>query len=212
MADETIKSPLATDRKYSEVDLDAGYQVERQFQTAIVVDRYNLITDLSSSWDDVAAEGHAEKALARHKVIGKELDAFIASDSTRMYIDSCLKLCRIKKQVLFRPYRCDSPTHKRYMELQLTPLADGAVEMKHFLLKEEPFPHPVNVNDVSADMNRVNFQFTRCSMCNRLKKVGTEKWVAPEKLIPQQQAPVNVIHSVCPDCLNKLWQKRKTPL
>lgn len=178
-------------------------------EVVVVVNRFNKIISLSSNWTEVAAEGGAEQILATDKVIGKDLDSFISSDTTRMYIESCLKLCRLRKQTIFREYRCDSPTHKRFMELQLTPLDDGVVEMKHFLLREEPFDVPIDIQEVSQYPTKA--QYIRCSMCNRLKQTGTDEWVAPESLHMEFRRSLPVIHSVCPDCMNALWQNRTKP-
>jgi hypothetical protein len=187
--------------------------LNKLFQVALVVDRYDVIQSVSSTWQQVADEGNASESLQQDKVIGNGLDRFIRGDSTRMYIEACLKVCRVKQQVMFREYRCDSPTHKRFMELQLTPLADGAVEMRHFLLREEPFEHRVNIQDISptekaSSATTKPYSYVRCSMCNSLKKVGGDEWVLPENMGDQLVNITKVIHTVCSACQNKIWQKR----
>lgn len=187
----------------------------KTFQVSLIVDRHDVIESVSSSWTAVAEQGGAAESLLPDKVIDRPLAVFIRSDSTRMYIESCLKVCRLKQQVLFREYRCDSLTHQRFMELQLTPLDNLAVEMKHFLLREVPFAKPVRLKDVSdqpeGQPKGLPHRFVRCSMCNSLKAVGSHHWVAPENLSQPLAVPIPVIHSVCPACLNKIWQKRQYP-
>lgn len=187
----------------------------KTFQVALVVDKDDVIQSVSSSWLSIAEQGRAAESLVPEKVIGKPLVVFIRSDSTKMYIESCLKVCRLKQQVLYREYRCDSLTHQRFMELQLTPLDEGAVEMKHFLLREVPFAEPVTLKDVSDGQFGVGqtprHQFVRCSMCNSLKAVGSQQWIAPENFPQPLDVPTLVIHSVCPACLNKIWHKRNKP-
>ncbi len=178
-------------------------------ETVIVqVDKDNIITRLSSGWDQAAADGQAADSLAQNKVIGLPLRHFITSDTTRMYVESCLKLCRLRQQVLYRPYRCDSPTHKRFLELQLTPLAEQAVEMKHFLLKEEPFERPVSIEDITNAEITPAGTYVRCSFCNRLKSMKNEHWTLPEQVALQPSQALRVIHSVCPDCKDAMWHKR----
>lgn len=186
-------------------------EYEREQTLEVVVDRYDRIQSLSTNWDEVAEQGGAGEQLAQQKVLGQTLAGFIKSDTTRMYIETCLKLCRLRQEVLFREYRCDSPTHRRYMELQLTPLPDGAVSMKHFFLYEVPFEKKVTIKDVSDDTLKqavANYQYIRCSMCNKLKPLGQEQWFEPDALKVSAQQAINVIHSVCPDCQNKLWSSR----
>jgi hypothetical protein len=175
----------------------------------VTVDADNHIIGLSSNWEAVAEAGDAAASLASHKVIGQPLHEFISSDTTRMYIEACLKLCRLRNSSIFRPYRCDTPTHKRYMELQLTPLAHKAVEMKHFLLKEEPFETPLHFEDISHDAHALP-QLLRCSMCNKVRPIQGEHWSAPEHYQPVKHS-TPVIHTICPDCNALVWQKRRHP-
>lgn len=185
--------------------------IEKSFQVALVVDRDNIIKSVSSSWQAVAEQGGAGTSLQESNVVGQDLSRFIRSDSTRMYIEACLKVCRLKQQIIFREYRCDSPTHMRFMELQLTPLERGDVEMAHFLLREQAFEHPVNIEDVTPSPHHnspIAYSYVRCSMCNSLKPVGADQWIKPESLGDQLVKQTPVIHSVCPGCLNKIWHKR----
>ncbi|SFR58886.1 hypothetical protein [Thiomicrospira sp. ALE5] len=180
-------------------------------QMTVVVDRHNVIISLSTHWTEAAEQAGAADSLAPEKIIGRPLSSFIRSDSTRMYIESCLQVCRLKQSVMFREYRCDSPSHKRFMELQLTPCPDGAVAMTHSLLREEAFEYSVNIEDSTPDEGKpsgVDYKYIRCSMCNSLKPLGSNSWTDPAELGDKLVKPTKVIYSVCPKCLNKLWQKR----
>ena len=186
----------------------------KHLEVAITVDRYDRVLSVSSNWQAVAEEGGVGEALAPVNVIGYELSQFISSDNTRMYIEACLKLCRLKNEVLYRAYRCDSPTHKRFMELQLTPLKEGAVEMKHFLLREEPFDQPIYVKDVTKSVPpsaKTGFHYYRCSMCNKLKAPTEVEWILPEVLNLTLPEHIHVIHTVCPVCQQSIWKKRRKP-
>ncbi|SFX42914.1 hypothetical protein [Marinospirillum alkaliphilum] len=184
--------------------------LEQALETVtLTVDADNYILSLSSNWEAVAAAGNAADSLACQKVIGKPLHEFISSDTTRMYVETCLKLCRLKKATLFRPYRCDSTTHKRFMELQLTPLDNQVVEMKHFLLKQEPFETPLHFEDISHDAHALP-QLLRCSMCNKVRPIQGDHWSAPEHY-QTGSGSTPVIHTICPDCNGMVWQKRSRP-
>ena len=185
---------------------------EPPLETVVLeVDADNCIRQVSESWTQVARAGGAEIELATDRVLGKPLHQFITSDTTRMYVEASLKLCRLRQEVLFRPYRCDSPTHKRFMELQLTPLEQGAVEMKHFLLREEAFEQPLHLEEVTQQKNRSAGTCLRCSFCNRLKPLEQHEWMPPEELHQSYISPLKVIHTVCPDCKGQVWQPRARP-
>lgn len=183
---------------------------EPVYELALVVNRDDQIMSVSSNWDERAQNQGGGAQLFAQALIGQALSRFIRSDNTRMYIEACLKVCRLKQQVLFRPYRCDSPTHKRFMEMQLSPLAEGAVEMKHFLLKEEAFEQPLRLETVASAEPGSGYAYVRCSMCNRLKPRGQSQWLEPQRCVHQPQ-PLRVIYSVCPACLAQIWQTRPRP-
>ena len=173
-----------------------------------MVDANNCITSLSDTWSKTAKDGGAADDLAVHRVLGQPLRYFITSDTTRMYVEASLQLCRVRQEVLFRPYRCDSPTHKRFMELQLTPLPEKAVEMKHFLLREEPYTEPVYFQEISFKRRKPAGTCLRCSFCNRLKPLEQETWMPPEEVNQSYVSPLQVIHTVCSDCKGQAWQPR----
>lgn len=176
---------------------------------SLTVDRFDRIIAVSSNWEDVALQGHAEDSLGLTLVVGKSLRQFIRGDDTRMYTEASLKLCRLRNEMLYRQYRCDSPTHKRFMKLELVPLPDKTVQMNHFLLKEEPFANPVNIEDMTEEPQTVSdgiIKYVRCSLCNALKPVGSQQWIDPDKLSAEAASDVKVIHSVCPNCKVKTWQ------
>lgn len=185
-------------------------QTELQPMVSLTVDRFDRIIALSDNWQAVAQQGQAEKLLNLQAVIGRHLGYFIRGDDTRMYTEASLKLCRARQEVLYRHYRCDSPSHKRFMKLQLMPLPNKAVQMNHFLLKEEAFDHPVHIDDIGEKFlpeNNGILNFVRCSMCNSLKRVGSNKWFDPDKLTADDANHVAVIHSICPDCKTQAWHR-----
>lgn len=182
----------------------------QQPMVSLAVDRFDRIIALSQNWSEVAMEGHAQVALAPKKLVTKPLGFFIRGDDTRLYTEASLKLCRLRNETLYRHYRCDTPSHKRFMKLELVPLPNKAVQMNHFLLEMEPFANPVNIDDVAEQSHSATgiFKYVRCSMCNALKAVGSQQWVDPDKLSAEAASDVKVIHSVCPNCKAKAWQAR----
>lgn len=177
----------------------------KQLTVSVRVDRFDRIIAVSENWNEIAEQGEALQSLDSKKVLGQPLVNYIRDDATSMYIEACLKLCRVRNQILSRNYRCDSPTHKRFLELVLTPLPQKSVEMTHYLLKEEPFAHRVDIEDVTDTANQKPFQYVRCSMCNALRQIGTDQWQDPASLSHQQNQAFKVIHGICPVCKTKKW-------
>lgn len=158
---------------------------------------------------EAAAEGGAAEALAPERVIGQPFERFIGSDTTRMYYAALLKLCRLKAHSISRDYRCDSPTHKRFMRMELHPLPKRRVETWHYLIKAEPFTHPVTPIDHTDPAARIGYTHStfslRCSICNRLRLPEQSAWVEPETLSHHGPCHLKVIHTICPDCKATDW-------
>ena len=184
--------------------------------TSLTVNRDNVIVEVGEDWLTQAEAGGARDQLAVNKVLNRPIGQFAKDDNTRMYIAACLSLCRIKKTTIFRPYRCDSPTHQRYMELELVPYENGQVEMVHYLLKSEPLQKSLNIEDVTelsdqvAALNEGVGYTLRCSMCNSIQLPGTDEWLDPADYVQLECARphLNVIHTVCNCCKNQAWQIR----
>lgn len=179
---------------------------EAQHLVSLTVDEQDTIIDVSSSWDSVAKSGGAGESLFAKRILGQALADFIKSDNTTMYIATVIKLCRLQKKTLFREYRCDSPTHKRFMEMELQPLEEGFVKINHYLLREEPLETPLHLQDITPDLLNTSPALLRCSMCNRLKKPGEAVWLPAEQFSATEEKPLRVIHTVCRDCLVAIWQ------
>lgn len=174
--------------------------------TSLVVNRYNKIIELGSDWLVQAKLYEAESLLTTEKILNQPLAKFVSDDNTIMYLEASLSLCRLKNQVLYRPYRCDTPTHKQFMELELTPLQDGKVKMTHYLLKSEPFESPVNFIAIKFDPDQ-NKVIKRCSLCNRIQGIESDKWEEPEDYF-KGRSDLLTIHTVCPECKNMSWKVR----
>ncbi|MFW6343049.1 MAG: hypothetical protein ACOC00_08505 [Halothiobacillaceae bacterium] len=184
--------------------MSEGHEGTRQGDIRVVIDDQGVITDIGGGWAQAAEQGGAADALAVDRVIGRPLARFVGSDATRMYYNAVFKLARLRRQSLTREYRCDSPTHKRFMEVTVTPLSDGGIEMLHQLLHEEPFEHAFTPMPVTRPDARLGTA-VRCSICNRIRLAGTQEWVEPERLVEQQARTLSVVHSVCPDCKQHDW-------
>jgi len=177
------------------------------------IDKKNKIIDIGGSWQEAAQQGNADHQLSRENVIGKPIEDFVCSDETQMYYDAIFKLCRLKKQAITRKYRCDSPSHKRYMRVTLKPLKNGSIELYHETLKEDPFENTVTTYELKSaiepNSGSISLINKRCSMCNRIQPPQEKTWYTPEELSKHDAVKFQVIHTVCIDCRNIDWTKPK---
>jgi hypothetical protein len=165
------------------------------------LDKANHIVAVSGQWDAFALDNDGNEVLSS-KIIGKPLDQFIDGDTTRMFVRTMIMSARTLQRPVYRPYRCDSPKLKRFMEMTVLPGEQGVVEVIHRELHSEPIIHPM---PVCAAPKGVGENFVkRCSMCNRVKVLGI--WSELDAAIDAYRLPagahnLKVIYGVCPDCL-----------
>ncbi len=157
------------------------------------VDDHDVVTDVSGDWDGFARENDGG-AVLRDLVLGRTLWSFIEGDATRMLLSTLLGAVRTHGKTLVRRYRCDSPTHRRHMEMRLSRDGDR-VRLEHRILREERMTPGVRFH-----YRRGPDALVRCSMCNRVKLDA--EWreasdAAAEGRLPTEAA---VVYSVCARC------------
>jgi hypothetical protein len=165
------------------------------------VDKSGTIIAVNGKWDEFARDNQGEKVLAS-KVIGRKLDQFIQGDDTRMFVRTMIMSAQTLKRPIYRPYRCDSPRLKRFMEMTLIPRDDGSVELLHRELHSELIRQ--NVPAVIASKSSGGGLLKRCSLCNRVQALGV--WSEIDEALESDRLKtveplVKVIYGVCPDCL-----------
>ncbi|MCK6424249.1 MAG: hypothetical protein L6Q75_04070 [Burkholderiaceae bacterium] len=159
------------------------------------VDRQDCLCELSGDWDARLAEGGGAAACRGARILGRPLREFIAGDSTRMYLDAALEATRLTGQPRRLPYRCDTPTLARRMQMCLQPLADGRVRVTHQLLAQQPLPRPLACHAAASAPEPARL---RCSLCLRLR-TPEGHWLDPVTAAPDV-ASLAVHYTLCPDC------------
>lgn len=185
------------------------------------IDENNIIRQVDASWDSAMDSKSWSERASSKSVIGKSLFEFICDDVTRMYIAAMIDTVRVIPQSLFRPYRCDTPEAKRYMQMTVSPGENGWLKVSHEQLRIEPLPQKVSFNPLPQDSPAASSLlsphkgkkgpakkvYIRCSICNCLSEIGSNHWQEVDSLAKQTalaKEPLHVIYSVCPECLKKL--------
>ncbi|MBN2664846.1 MAG: hypothetical protein JXR68_14460 [Bacteroidales bacterium] len=168
------------------------------------INKDNIIVDIFDDWIRAAVTGKASNLADLNNVIGKNILSYFHNDTTQMYYNTVFQKCRLLQQKHSLEYRCDSPTHKRYMKMELVPFANKDINILNYLLKEEPFSYPIYIHE-STKNNKTLYNI-RCSICNNIKLKGENQWIKPDALTKVEEQSLFVIHSVCPDCQKKEWR------
>jgi hypothetical protein len=136
-------------------------------------------------------------ALAGASLKGMSIYQHVAGHFTQRFLREFFDFARTGPAPLSRRYRCDSPRMKRQMEMSASRQDGGRLRVEHRLVSEEPMAVEVEcrekLNDSRAD-------YLRCSLCNRLRRLGEEGWREPDRA--GADGVVRVVHTVCADCRN----------
>lgn len=165
------------------------------------VDQQDVIKSVCPLWLAFARENGAPQ-LTREEVLGRSLWDFIAGAETRQLYQTLLERVRASNASTVVPFRCDSPTLRRYMRLELTPEPDGSVQFDGVLERVE---QTVPYNLLEQSYPRSVQMLTLCSCCKRILmencgwlEIGA---VADRLDLLHKSIAPKLRHSLCPDCL-----------
>lgn len=170
------------------------------------VDAMDRLVAFDDPWDAFAIANGAPE-LAGGAVTGWKLWAFIAEADTRSLHKALLARVRADGAVTALPFRCDSPELRRFMEMDLVPLADGAVEYRCRTLRTEARA-PVAALD-PARRGQPEAFIRMCSWCKQVE-VAPGRWDEVEAAIRHlrlfdETPPPGVTHGICDTCQTRYF-------
>lgn len=168
------------------------------------LDADDVIASVSGDWEGFSA-GNGARGLTVRKVVGRPLWDFIVDQSTRTLYADLMRTVRDEGRRIQFPYRCDSPTLKRFMTMTIEPLPDRGLAFGSVLRHVE-------------ERCRLEFRYvrsapkllTRCSLCGALKYNG--EWTdvvdaVSQGLVLNCDEPILVAYGVCPGCMANVKAK-----
>jgi len=174
----------------------------RQLEYKYRIDAFDRITFVNKAWLDFALANGAPE-LARQWVVGQSLWRYVSGHKVRPLYEALFERIRTHATHLISvPFRCDSPELRRFMQLRLSPLGRGGIELAGRLLSSEPrVPGEIFVRD----RGRSRRTLTACSWCKRLELAGG-RWEHAEQVVAElglfgTDAPATVEHEICPLCV-----------
>lgn len=181
----------ASDRQVSEYELDSADRIIR----------------VSPAFLEFAQQNDAPE-ITTPALINRHIWDFVAGTTTReLYAALFQKVRSVREPVRF-PFRCDSPTRRRYMEMDISPAQNDGLCLTAILISVEDRP-AVALLDPRAP--RLNELLEVCSFCLAVR-VADDLWMATEYairhlvLFDNQQLPT-LSHGVCPSCLPELQRR-----
>lgn len=165
-----------------------------------IVDKNDTIQYVNSAWEDFAKNNGAA-GLNADWVIGKSIWPFIQGPEMQQLYRHCFENVRCSKKGVQIPCRCDSPNHRRFINLEILPLDASGLEIRCLLIKEEERSEvPVFSNEIRRDKQ----SFGMCSVCNRVH-ISSVGWVEVEEAVGRLNMLSDywlpsLTPTVCEDC------------
>ena len=157
------------------------------------------------------AEANGAAALA-DRVLGETLWAFMASATLRELYRRVLTRVRSTGNQVTLPFRCDSPTLRRFMLLSIGPALGphGTLSFKATLLRVEPQPATASAfyaaRDAATGDATTPDVLVMCSTCKRLEIDGwheiDQAIARGADLLTEPVRPIS--HGLCPICCDMM--------
>ncbi len=154
---------------------------------------------------DRFARANGAPELAGGAVLDRPLWEFVTGDEVRQLTRVLLARARSGHPIERVPYRCDSPTLRRYMQMTFEPLPRDRLAITSFERHIEPRPaNPLLRQEPATEGTPLRM----CSWCRRVD-LGGDYWVEAEEAILilklfEADHPPPIAHTICPDDMERL--------
>jgi hypothetical protein len=160
------------------------------------IDRADTVTSVNEMWAQFAtANGRPELA---GSATGSSLWAHVTGDDVTLLWHGVLERVRAGNTISI-PYRCDSPSERRFLNMLLRPHQDGTVEFISETRRVEARPYMALLEPIRDD--ETGELIRSCSWCRRFFVDG---WVEIEEAISRLDLldgeTRQVTHGMCSDC------------
>lgn len=160
------------------------------------LDAEDRIRRVSQAWEEFARENGAR--LPADEVLGTRIWRWIAGQEVRHLFRAVFERVRTEGGSVGFSFRCDSPARRRFMEMHISTLEEGAIRCRTRLLKVED-REPMAFRTAQS----VSPLLAMCSWC---KKVRTpdRRWLELEEGVLElhlfESPPSGITHTICDAC------------
>jgi hypothetical protein len=171
------------------------------------IDAHNTIVHFDDQFRKFAVDNDAPD-FAADELLGRDLFDFIIGEETRHLYEALFTAVRDSNAAVTVPFRCDSPSLRRFMELTIAPSDHGAIDLTGRLLRTES-REELRLLDPHA--RRGGTILTLCSFCKHVL-VENHGWVSTEQAVRlldlfSSMTMPQLSHGVCDSCLPEFMRK-----
>jgi hypothetical protein len=158
------------------------------------------------AWQRFARENSGE-ALVEEEILGRPLWDFLAGSEVTELYRLLFRRVRASGKSVAVPFRCDGPDLRRAMELEITPGAEGILELRTRLLDARS-QERVRLLDAHA-VRHPHHLVRMCSWCLRVEERGiwwkVERFLVRRPMLAREPVP-RITHGICPGCAWEMAQ------
>lgn len=171
------------------------------------IDAMDKLEFVDPAWLGFATDNDASN-LTVEQVYGTSIWDYIAGYEVKYLYEMLFDAVRTRRRGVTIPFRCDSPTRRRFMELRIEPLDANALSLTGTMFYEESRPYSSLFDNKVKDAD----SYLRiCSWCKRVD-VGDDVWLEVEDAVREldlfdDASPPGLDHSICLDCLAHVHNK-----
>jgi hypothetical protein len=163
------------------------------------LDEIGYVNEAYDAFASANDAGHIASAGVLHHPVWE----FIADLSTRHIYRELLQRVRAGRPVRFQ-FRCDSPTCRRLMEMNVRRGETGAVEFRARALSEEARPYQALLD---SHIERSGELLRACGWCKKIFVAG--EWLEIEEAVQrlrlfERPAVPPLTHGICEECYKKM--------
>lgn len=141
------------------------------------IDKEDIIISVSDNWNSFAGDNDWGGECSPENVVGHPLWDFIQNVETKHLYRELFKKVRAGKHAGPIPFRCDSPRERRFLELFISPLPGGQIEITSTIVRSE-FHDKIELLDRKAPRSSELIRI--CSMCKKIA-IAQNEWVELEE-------------------------------
>ncbi len=168
------------------------------------VDAADRIVSVNDAWRSFAT---ANDGAGLADPLGQSLWQHIGDQGSRDLYSLLFTSVRVSGRSLSYPYRCDSPTLRRLMDMSIEPGDEGSLVFSSRIVSTEPMPHAVMFGQ------SLPYSLGRVDVCGNCRKVRDRNgWTDIMELfnrgqITAQRNSFTTMYRICPACRTSLRQQ-----
>ena len=159
------------------------------------VDAKDIIVHVNNHWLAFGKENNYPAT----GLIGNPLFKFVTDTTTQQLYRTLMRRALESHKTITVPFRCDTPSQRRFMSMQVVPLPGKEIEFRSRIVRTEP-RSGVRFLDPAAPRGDKLIR-----MCGWCRKVAIPEWVEVEigvrkmRWFEQSLLP-KITHGICPAC------------